>query len=144
MLQLKYFTVPFKGEEGAPLAVYEANKDLPFEIKRVYFIYGTNTNVKRGKHAHKKLKQAIVCVKGSCKITFDDGINKKTIFLNDPHKAVYLEPQYWHELHDLSADAVLVVMCDDYYNEDDYLRSYDDFLEFYKIKGKKNEKIISA
>ena len=98
-----------------------------FDIKRVYYIYGTETSVSRGNHAHRKLHQFTVCISGSCTMVLDDGINRQEIKMDSPSKGVYINPMIWHEMHGFSEDCVLLVIADDYYIESDYIRSYDVF-----------------
>ncbi|MCK4870861.1 MAG: WxcM-like domain-containing protein, partial [Gammaproteobacteria bacterium] len=86
------------------------------------------SGVRRGLHAHRKLKQIAVCVHGSCRISLDDGKNKKDILLDSPNKGLLIEGLVWREMYDFSADSVLMVIADDYYNEEDYIRDYDTFL----------------
>lgn len=112
------------------LAFLEAQRDIPFEIKRVYYIFNVAPGARRGFHAHKKLKQVLLCINGSCKILLDDGKEKKTVELNDPTQGLLLEGTVWREMFDFSADAVLLVFASDYYDENDYIRNYNDFLKY--------------
>lgn len=120
------------GDARGMLVALEGGKDIPFEIKRVYYMYDTKTGVRRGFHAHKKLEQILVCVAGSCKILLDDGHEKDIITLDNPFEGLYLSQFYWHEMFDFSEDAVLLVLASDYYKEDDYIRNYDEFTKMIK------------
>ena len=91
----------------------------------------------RGKHAHKNLAQILVCVHGSCKIILDDGSSKKIVPLEKPYEGLYVTNDIWREMYDFSSDAVLLVFASELYDESDYIRNYEDFLEF--VKGRKNE-----
>ena len=108
----------------------EEFKDIPFEIKRVYYMYDTGEGVRRGFHAHKSLQQILVCIHGSCKILLDNGREKKIIPLEKPYEGLYIANNMWREMFDFSPDAVLLVLASDYYNEADYIRNYDEFLRF--------------
>lgn len=118
------------GDSRGQLIAIEQLKDLPFEIKRVYYIYDTLPNVRRGFHAHKKLQQLLVCTSGECKILLDDGENKEVFTLNKPTEGLLVEGCIWREMFDFSSDAVLMVLASDYYDEDDYIRDYDEFMQY--------------
>ena len=118
------------GDERGQLVALEECRDIPFEIKRVYYLYDTGENVTRGYHAHKNLKQILVCVKGSCKILLDNGKEKETVLLEKPYEGLYVTSNMWREMYDFSPDAVLLVLASELYNEDDYIRDYDEFLKF--------------
>jgi len=130
-------TVSFKplGDERGSLVALEGMKNLPFDIQRVYYIFGTKDNVVRGFHAHINLKQVAVCVIGSCRFILDDGTHKEEIILDSPTTGLVIEDMVWREMHDFSPDCVLMVLADQYYDELDYIRNYDDFKE--KVNAKK-------
>jgi dTDP-4-dehydrorhamnose 3,5-epimerase-like enzyme len=130
-------TISFKslGDERGSLVALEGNNFIPFDIKRVYYIFGTKEGVKRGFHAHKNLRQVAICVAGSCRFILDDGTKKEEIVLNSPATGLLIEGIVWREMHDFSSDCVLMVLADKYYDESDYIRKYDDFL------GVVNEKL---
>lgn len=117
-----------KGDEDGYLVVLENNKEVPFDVKRTYFIYGTQGGIVRGHHAHHKLKQLLVCVSGSVDIYCEYKDKKETYKLDSPTKGLFIEGMIWHEMLNFSPDAVLMVWADDYYDESDYVRNYDDFL----------------
>lgn len=131
---MNYKLLDFKvmGDERGSLISLEQKKNIPFNIKRVYYIYGTKTDMVRGKHAHTNLKQVAVCVNGSCKFLLDNGKEKKIIELNSPEKGLYIGKNIWREMYDFTQDCVLMVLANEYYSEDEYIRSYKKFLE--KIK----------
>lgn len=114
------------------LIVIEEINNVPFDIKRIYYMFDTCKDVKRGFHAHKKLKQIAIAIKGECKILLDDGTSKLTIRLNDPTKGLVLEPLIWHEMFDYSADCILMVIANDVYDESDYIRNINEFYEIVK------------
>ncbi|UFK94528.1 sugar 3,4-ketoisomerase [Providencia rettgeri] len=124
-------TIEFKklGDERGSLVSLEQNKNIPFDVKRVYYIFGTKEGVSRGFHAHKELRQLAVCVRGSCRFIMDDGRNKEELILDTPHKGLLIEPMQWHEMHDFSEDCIIIVLASDYYAENDYIRDYKTFIE---------------
>lgn len=122
------------GDSRGQLIALEQNKDIPFHIKRVYYLYDTKDNVVRGKHAHKKLKQVLLCIKGSCKIKLDDGKTFEEIFLNNPNEGIFINNTVWREMYDFSSDAVLLVLASELYDENDYIRDYDDFIKYINKK----------
>lgn len=129
MSLVKFIDLTLRGDDRGKLAVFESVNTVPFEIKRVYYLTDTKSNVSRGYHAHKQLEQVAVCVSGKCKMLLDDGRKKEEVWLDSPDKAIRIEPMVWHEMHDFSDDCVLLVLASDYYDEADYIRSYSDFVE---------------
>lgn len=117
------------GDERGQLIALEHNVDIPFEIKRIFYIYGTGENVRRGCHAHNTIQEILVCVHGNCKVLLDDGKERETVWLQKPYEGVYIPPKVWREMYDFSKDAVLLVITSGLYNEDDYVRDYDLFLK---------------
>lgn len=118
------------GDDRGQLVALEEFKDIPFEIKRVYYMYDTREGVRRGFHAHKSLEQILICIHGSCKILLDNGTEKKIIPLESPYEGLYVSNNMWREMFDFSPDAVLMVLASDYYKEEDYIRDYDQFLKY--------------
>lgn len=127
-------TISFKslGDDRGSLVALEENNNVPFEIKRLYYIFNTKQGVARGFHAHKQLKQLAVCVSGSCRIILDNGKQKEEIVLDNPETGLIIEDLTWREMHDFSADCVLLVLANDFYDEADYIRDYDEFLNVVK------------
>lgn len=117
------------GDERGSLVSLEENKNIPFEIKRVYYIFGAAKDIARGFHAHKELIQVAICIKGSCSILIDDGKCKETIVLDNPSSGLIIDIMQWHEMRGFSEDCVLMVIASDYYDEADYIRNYNDFLK---------------
>jgi dTDP-4-dehydrorhamnose 3,5-epimerase-like enzyme len=132
MIVKKIINFETKGDKNGSLVALEENKNIPFDIKRVYYIFGTKEGFRRGYHAHKNLKQVLVCVSGSCKILLDDGFSKEEIELNLPNQGLMIESVIWREMFDFSPDCVLMVLADNYYDENDYIRDYDNFIEYIK------------
>lgn len=117
------------GDDRGNLVSLEGNKNIPFEIKRVYYIFDNAPGVERGFHAHKNLKQVVVCMNGSCTFVLDNGIEREEIVLNDRTKGLLVENFIWREMKNFTPGAVLVVLASEYYDENDYLRKYEDFLK---------------
>ena len=128
---IKYMFQPH-GDDRGQLVALEEFKDIPFSIKRVYYMYDTKNGVVRGHHAHKSLQQILVCIHGSCKILLDNGSEKKVIPLEKPYEGLYVSNDMWREMYDFSPDAVLMVLASELYNEEDYIRNYDEFLAYVK------------
>jgi len=127
MRVIKYVFQPH-GDERGQLVALEAQKDIPFEIRRVYYMYDTLNDIRRGFHAHKTLEQILICIHGTCRILLDNGHEKKVVPLERPYEGVYVGPGMWREMYDFSADAVLLVLASEPYDEADYIRDYDEFL----------------
>lgn len=121
-----------KGNYEGSLIALESNNNIPFNIKRVYYIYGTKHDVIRGKHAHKNLEQVVICVSGSCDFILDDGKEKTTVHLNNPAEGLYLKNNIWREFTNFSPDCVVVVLASQLYDESDYIRDYQEFLKLGK------------
>ena len=117
------------GDDRGSLISIEQSKNIPFNIKRVYYIFGTKKNIRRGFHAHKNLKQVAICISGSCEFLLDNGKTKKTILLNSPDKGLLINDMIWREMYNFSNNCTLIVLANEYYNESDYIRNYDEFLK---------------
>ena len=127
MMKVKIIDFNVMGDERGSLISLEQNKNIPFEIKRVYYIFGNKENIRRGFHAHKKLKQVAICLSGSCRFLLDDGDYKSEVLLDNPSKGLLIEDMTWREMFDFSEDCVLVVIASELYDESDYIRDYDEF-----------------
>lgn len=112
------------------LSVVENGKTLPFDVKRVYYIYDVPSGESRGAHAHRELEQLIIAASGSFTITLDDGNSKRTFFLNRPYQGLYIKPGLWRDLGDFSSGAVALVLASEVYQKEDYIRDYEEFLNF--------------
>lgn len=106
---------------------------VPFEVKRIYYLYGVPENQERGAHAHKELFQLLLAASGSFNVELDDGKNKKKIFLNSPSKGLLIFPGIWRDLKNFSSKAICLVLASEYYTETDYIRNYDEFLQYRKM-----------
>lgn len=129
-MQIIKYAFQQHGDERGQLVALEEYKDIPFQIKRVYYMYDTGKGVRRGFHAHKSLEQILICIHGNCKILLDNGEEKKIVSLERPYEGLYIANDMWREMYDFSEDAVLLVLASDFYKEEDYIRDYDEFLAF--------------
>ena len=125
----KFIDFQEHGDWRGQLVALEENKNIPFAVKRVYFMYDTKEGVVRGKHAHRELQQILFCVAGACTISLDDGKEKTEVRLEQPYRGLLIGPGIWREMYDFTPGAVLMVLASEYYDERDYIRNYDVFLE---------------
>lgn len=125
------FMVTFQehGDERGMLVALEYERECPFPIKRVYYMYDTKVNVRRGYHAHKKLQQLLICVNGSCRIHLDDGEETREVMLDTPKKGLYIGNGIWREMYDFTPGTVLMSLASELYDESDYIRNYQKFIE---------------
>ena len=128
-MDVKLYTFPPHGDDRGQLVAIEENKDLPFDVKRIYYIYDTLPGVRRGFHAHRNLQQVLLCVNGSCKIHLDNGFDTAEVLLDKPNVGLYISNDMWREMYDFTPGAVLLVLASEYYDEADYIRNYDDFIK---------------
>lgn len=133
-MQIVKYAFQQHGDHRGQLVALEEMKDIPFSIKRVYYVYDTVEGARRGYHAHKTLEQILVCINGSCKILLDNGEEKKVISLEKRYEGLYVPCSVWREMYDFSKDAVLMALASEVYDEEDYIRNYDEFLEYKKEK----------
>ena len=133
MQVIKYIFKPH-GDARGQLVALEEYKDIPFKIKRVYYMYDTGEGVVRGCHAHRNLQQILICIHGSCKIKLDNGEETAIILLNKPYEGLFVSNAMWREMYDFSPDAVLMVLASALYDESDYIRNYDEFLTYVKCQ----------
>ena len=135
-LEEQYRIIEFAdfGDERGNLVVIEGDgMDIPFDIKRVYYLYDVPGGESRGAHAHKELEQLIIAASGSFKVTLDDGKIKRTFFLNRPYQGLNVKPGMWRDLEDFSSGAVCMVLASEVYQAEDYIRDYQKFLTFRNI-----------
>ncbi len=118
------------GNDIGKLSFFETNEEIPFDIKRIYYIYDVPIGVKRGMHAHKKLKQVLWCPFGEIEVILDDGAEIQSYQLNSPEKLLLVGVGVWRSMIWKKQDSVLCVAASDYYEEEDYIRNYDDFLKY--------------
>lgn len=121
---------PQKGDERGHLVIVEGKQDIPFEIKRCFYIYGSDKDVVRGNHANRKSEFVLINVAGTSKVRVKDGEGNEAIFcLNRPHTGIYLPTMVWKEMYDFSEDSVLLVLASEHYIPDEYIRDYDEYVE---------------
>lgn len=128
MIGCKVINFKDLGDHRGSLIAVEENKDIPFKIKRVYYIVNTPENIDRGFHAHKNLKQIAIALKGSCIFKLDNGTTVEEIILDDPKKGLLIDSIIWREMKKFSKDCVLLVLANEHYDESDYIRDYNDFI----------------
>ena len=112
------------------ISVVQNGDTVPFDVKRVYYLYDVPGGESRGSHAHRELNQLIVAASGSFRVTLDDGVTKRSFLLNRPYQGLYVRPGIWRDLDDFSSGAVCMVLASEKYDADDYIRDYDEFLAF--------------
>jgi dTDP-4-dehydrorhamnose 3,5-epimerase-like enzyme len=117
-----------RGDERGSLVALEGGRDVPFEIARAYYIFGTQAGVARGFHAHRRTVQMAVVVRGSCRMLLEDGERRTWVTLDRPDRAIVIGAMVWHEMHDFSDDCVMLVLADDHYDESDYIRDHATFV----------------
>ena len=121
---------PQHGDERGHLVVIEGNIDIPFEIKRTFYIYGSDSNVIRGQHANRKTEFVLINLTGKSKVKVKDGEGNEAIFcLNRPHTGIYLPTMVWKDMYDFSKDSVLLVLASEHYDDTEYIRDYEAFCE---------------
>ena len=135
-MNYKIITFQKHGDARGQLVALENGKEIPFETKRVYYMFETLKDVRRGFHAHKCLKQILICTSGSCKIHLDDGYETKEITLDKPYEGLFITSNIWREMYDFSEDAVLMVLASELFVESDYIRNYDEFIKYVKGETK--------
>lgn len=119
---------PQNGDERGHLVVVEGMKDIPFEIKRVFYIYGSDKDVIRGRHANYNTEFVLINVAGTSKVKVDDGTNQKVFDLDRPHIGIYLPKLVWKDMYDFSEDSVLLCLASEHYDAGEYIRDYDSYL----------------
>ena len=122
MSLIKWVDFPALGDERGSLVALEAEKTVPFKIKRVYYIFGTQIEASRGFHAHHNLQQVAICVTGKCRMVLDDGAQRQEAWLDSPTKGLIVGDLVWREMHNFSHDCVLLVLASEHYDENDYIR----------------------
>ncbi|MDK2172614.1 WxcM-like domain-containing protein [Acinetobacter baumannii] len=127
MSLVKLIDLPSFGDERGGLVAIESNQSIPFDVKRLYYIFNTSQKP-RGFHAHIDLKQVAICLKGSCRFILDNGSTKEKVVLDNPTQGLVIEGLIWREMHDFSEDCVLLVLASEHFTEQDYIRNYDEFL----------------
>lgn len=117
------------GDERGNLVVIEGHQDIPFEIKRVFYMYGSDPNIVRGQHANRRSSFVLINVSGTSKVRITDGTDEIIVVLDKPRMGVYIPPMYWKDMYDFSPDSVLLVLSDEHYDGSEYIRDYTEFLK---------------
>ncbi|SEL34312.1 dTDP-4-dehydrorhamnose 3,5-epimerase [Paenibacillus sp. cl141a] len=123
----------FGDHRGSLISLEENSAVVPFDVKRVYYIFDTKEDVVRGKHAHKKLEQLVIAVSGECNFYVDNGFEQQMIKIDRPSKAIYIKGLVWREMMDFSDDCVLMVLASEHYDTADYIYDYDEFVR--EVRG---------
>jgi hypothetical protein len=127
------------GDERGNLVVVEGNMDIPFEIKRIFYIYGSDDTVVRGQHANRLSEFVMINVSGTSKVKVDNGEESRVIELNRPRMGLYLKNNIWKDMYDFSADSILLVLASEHYDESEYIRDYQEYLRFIKEAGEADQ-----
>ncbi len=135
-MEIKKYQFTPHGDDRGQLVAVEAGKEIPFDIRRVYYIYGTKEDQRRGFHAHLNLQQILICLNGSCKIHLDNGFETQEVLLDKPYEGLYISNDMWREMYDFTPGAVLLVLASMPYDEADYIRNYDAFIKLVRDKEK--------
>lgn len=128
----KMIEFPQKGDERGHLVIVEGGQDIPFDIKRVFYIYGSDKDVIRGRHANYRSEFVLINVAGSSKVKVDDGKKQKIFNLDRPHTGIYLPRLVWKDMYDFSEDSVLLCLASEHYDAEEYIREYDKYIEIMK------------
>jgi len=126
--QIKIMEFPDFGDERGNLVVVEGGMDIPFEVKRAFYIYGSDSEVIRGRHANRKSEFVMINVSGRSKVKIDNGYEQQVIELNRPRMGLYLSTMVWKDMYDFSRDSVLLVLASEHYDAGEYIRNYEDFI----------------
>ena len=140
MNKVRMIELSQRGDDRGHLVIVEGKSDIPFDIKRVFYIYGSDSNVVRGQHANKDTEFVLINVAGKSKVRVKDGEGNEAIYcLNRPHTGVYLPTMVWKEMYDFSEDSVLLCLASEHYNPDEYIRNYDIFVEEIELSNSLEE-----
>ncbi len=136
--QIKIMEFPDFGDERGNLVVVESGVDIPFEVKRAFYIYGSDSEVIRGRHANRKSEFVMINVSGKSKVKADNGHEQQIIELDRPRMGLYLSTMIWKDMYDFSADSVLLVLASEHYDAEEYIRDYDEYIR--EITGNESTK----
>jgi len=128
MDKMNWTKFPIVSDERGSLTFIEGGRNIPFEIKRVFYLYGIPGNIIRGNHAHRTLQQILIAISGTFDVMLNDGYKEERIWLNHPNRGLYIPPMTWCEISNFSHDAVCLVLASDFYDETDYIRDFNLFL----------------
>jgi len=126
-MNIQLLPLQIHGDSRGSLISLDDHKNVPFDIRRIYYMFGTQEGVSRGYHAHKSLRQMVIAVRGSCRFVLDDGRERVTVTLDNPAQGLVVEEMIWREMHEFSEDCVLVVLANAHFDESDYIRNYEEF-----------------
>ncbi|WP_312174990.1 FdtA/QdtA family cupin domain-containing protein [Pseudescherichia sp.] len=143
-MDIKMIRLQTHGDDRGSLVALEQENNIPFEIKRVYYMFKTGQNVRRGCHAHRRLRQVAIAVRGSCRFLLDNGREQIELLLDNPAQGLLIDSFIWREMYEFSEDCVLMVLADQLYDETDYVRNYNDFLEIAKKAPLISQELIQA
>lgn len=129
MVDYQLLNFKIHGDHAGSMVVLQPGQQCPFDVKRVYYIWGTDCDTVRGRHAHYKLEQLIVCMAGSCDFILDNGCERAKVHLDNPSKGLYIKHNIWREFTNFSKDCVIMVLASEKYDEADYIRNYQAFLQ---------------
>ncbi len=136
MNKVKMLEFTQKGDDRGHLVIIEGNKDIPFDIKRAFYIYGSDAEVVRGQHANRESEFVLINVAGTSKVKVKDGEGNEAVYsLERPHTGIYLPTMVWKDMYDFSEDSVLLVLASTHYDPNEYIRDYDDFVKEIRRKG---------
>ena len=127
--QIQILDFPDLGDERGNLVVVEGGQAIPFDIKRIFYIYGSDTEVVRGSHANLRSEFVMINVSGTSKVKVDNGHETRIIELNRPRMGLYLKSNVWKEMYEFSADSVLLVLSNEHYDPEEYVRDYEEYLK---------------
>lgn len=133
----KIIELPEFGDDRGNLVVIEGGMDIPFDIKRAFYIYGSDSTVVRGQHANLKTKFVLINVKGTSKVRVTDGSEEVIISLDKPRMGLFLDTMVWKDMYEFSEDSVLLVLASEHYDGQEYIRDYDEFLRISRVDGEK-------
>ena len=138
--KIRMMEFPQHGDERGHLVVVEGEQDIPFDIKRIFYIYGSDADVVRGQHANLRSEFVLINVAGKSKVRVKDGLGNEAVFsLNRPHTGIYLPRMVWKDMYDFSEDSVLLVLASEHYDPQEYIRDYDRFVDIVTGKVKAGE-----
>ena len=138
--EVRMLEFPQKGDERGHLVIVEGMKDVPFDIKRIFYIYGSDKDVVRGQHANLKSQFVLVNVAGKSKVRVKDGLGNEAVFsLNRAHTGIYLPEMVWKDMYDFSEDSVLLVLSSEHYDPEEYIREYDTFVKMLQTEEKREK-----
>lgn len=127
--EVQMLTFPQHGDRRGHLVVVEGEQDIPFVVKRIFYMYGSDRDVVRGQHANRRSEFVLINVSGQSKIRVDDGLGNEAVFsLNRPHTGIYLPPMIWKDMYDFSPDSILLVLSSEHYDAEEYIRDHDEFV----------------